>query len=365
MSGGSTGGGRGVRRRRRGLWLFLGATLALAAGSVATVLFLGILGQEDPEVGTDPVEFTIPSGASFRAISDTLRERGLIRSASAFTIFARLTGADTEVRSGPYALRPGTSWGQILRHLTEGRVLTESLVIPEGFRLAQMAPRIAEITQLSPDSVLQTLTEDTMAKAWGVPGPGLEGYLFPDTYRLARGAPLAEVLEAMVQRYKAFWTPERVSRRTALELSERELVTLASIIQAEARLIGEMPTISSVYHNRLGRGQLLQADPTVLYALGGYRERLLFAAMDSVADHPYNTYTHPGLPPGPIGSPGQEALEAALYPADTGFFYFVARPDGTHVFSETLAEHNRAVARLRTEWDRYRRESRESGKDGE
>lgn len=353
-----------MRKTSRGLWLLMGSTLSLAAVGAVVVLSLGILGSGNPRSGSDPVEFTVPSGASFRAVADTLRGRGLIRSASAFTLFARLTGSDTEVRSGPYALRPGTSWGNILRHLTEGRVLTESLVIPEGFRLSQMAPRIAEITELQPDSVLAVLSEDTMAERWGVPGPNLEGYLFPDTYRLARGAPLTEVLEAMTRRYRAFWTPERSARRADLGLSEREAVTLASIIQAEARVTGEMPTISSVYHNRLGRGQLLQADPTVLYALGGYRERLLFAAMDSVADHPYNTYTHPGLPPGPIGSPGREALEAALHPADTDFLYFVARTDGTHVFSATLEEHNRAVAALRSEWERYRRESRDSGGEG-
>jgi UPF0755 protein len=117
-----------------------------------------------------------------------------------------------------------------------------------------------------------------------------------------------------------------------------------------------MPIIASVYHNRLARGQALQADPTVLYALGGPRARLLYAAMDSVADHPYNTYTHPGLPPGPIGSPGLAAVDATLSPAETDFFYFVAHPDGTHIFSRTLTEHNRAVAETRREWDRLRRE---------
>ncbi len=277
-------------------------------------------------------------------------------SASLFTLYARLTGSDTEVRAGPYALRPGLSWSDILTHLTEGRVLTETLTIPEGFRLAQIAGRLAGITELDPDTILATLTADSAHVRWDVPGPGLEGYLFPDTYRLARGAPLSAVLEAMIQRYRGFWTPERVARLESLGLSERELVTLASIVQAEARVEEEMPLIASVYHNRLERGQLLQADPTVLYALGGHRDRLLYAAMDSVAEHPYNTYTHPGLPPGPIGAPGVEALEATLNPADTDFFYFVAHPDGHHVFSGTLAEHNRAVARLRPEWTRYRRE---------
>jgi UPF0755 protein len=134
-------------------------------------------------------------------------------------------------------------------------------------------------------------------------------------------------------------------------MTEREVTTLASIIQAEARHVEEMPRISSVYHNRLRRDHPLQADPTVLYALGGHRVRLLYAALDSVAEHPYNTYRHPGLPPGPIAAPGEAALVAALHPADTDFFFFVARPDGSHVFTRSLSEHNEAKARARREWD--------------
>ena len=134
-------------------------------------------------------------------------------------------------------------------------------------------------------------------------------------------------------------------------MSEGELVTLASIIQAEARQVAEMPTISAVYHNRLRQGYLLQADPTVQYALGVRRERLLFAAIDSVADHPYNTYTQRGLPPGPIAAPGEAALSAALYPTDEPYLYFVARPDGSHVFTRSLEEHNRARVAARREWD--------------
>ena len=341
--------------------LALGPFLLLLVTGILLIQSLQIFGTGDDGPVAPPVSFEIPPGATFREVARILEREGLVRSSTAFTLFARISGLDRAVRSGPYALRPGTAWSEILRHLTQGRVLTETLTIPEGFRLTQMAPRIGEVTGLEPDSVLHRITADSVAERWEVPGPGLEGYLFPDTYRIARGAPLGTVLRVMVERYRLFWTPERVARRESLNMTERELVTLASIIQAEARVGEEMPLISSVYHNRLERGQLLQADPTVLYALGGYRPRLLYAAMDSVADHPYNTSPQPGLPPGPIGAPGEEALQAALYPAATDYFYFVARPDGTHVFSETLAEHNRAVARLRTEWERYRREQREAG----
>jgi UPF0755 protein len=327
---------------------------------LATLLVVGWVGCGGPPPGGEPVAFSVPSGASFLAVVDTLQDRGLVGRPRLFRAYARFRGADRQVRSGPYAILPGTSWSDILTVLTEGRVLTEQLTIPEGFRLTQIVPRVAEITTLDPDTILARLTGDSLEVRWNVPGPGLEGYLFPESYHFARGVPLDEVVEAMVMGYQGFWTSDRVARRETLGMTERELVTLASIVQAEARATWEMPIIASVYHNRLARGQRLQADPTVLYALGGYRPRLLFAAMDSVAGHPYNTYTQPGLPPGPINSPGMEALSAALYPEETDFLYFVARTDGTHIFSTTLAEHNQAVAQMRPEWERYRQEEAET-----
>ncbi len=330
--------------------------------ALGVVLLIGGLGlnalvhgpkdaQEEP-----PVTVSVPAGATFNEVVDTLEAYGLVRKPSLFRLYARLKRSDREVRAGPYAFPRPSSWARLLRDLTEGRVLTQTLTIPEGFTLKQMAPRIASITGIPEDSVLVRLTGPSLEEEWGVPGPGLEGYLFPDSYYLAEGVPVQEVLTAMVARYQAVWTPERIAARDALGMTEKEVVTLASIVQAEARLREEMPTISSVYHNRLARGHLLQADPTVLYALGGPRARLLYAAMDSVAEHPYNTYTHVGLPPGPIGAPGLAAIEATLSPADTNFFYFVAHPDGSHIFSRTLSEHNRAVAESRRLWDRLRRE---------
>ena len=322
------------------------------------VLTLGSLfgGCSGPSADSPPAEITIPAGAAFHEVVDTLRDRGIVLRPRLFRAYARLKGLDREVRAGNYAFPQPSPWSRILRDLTEGRVLTEDLTIPEGFTLAQIAPRLASITGMDPDSVLAEITAESAEEEWGVPGPGLEGYLFPDTYRFAPGVPLREVLATLVGRYHQVWTPERIALRESQGLSERELMTLASIVQSEARVQTEMPTISSVYHNRLDQNHLLQADPTVLYALGGNRARLLFAAMDSVADHPYNTYTHVGLPPGPIGSPGLAAIDATLSPANTDYFYFVAHPDGSHVFSITLAEHNRAVAETRRERDRLNRE---------
>ena len=282
----STLGKPGGRVRKMPRWTSR-SLLSLAVLLLFLIIAWVVSSGPPPDGQTET--FTVPSGASFGSVVDTLHQRGFVGHPSLFRTYARLKGADRRIRSGPYALVPGTPWSEILTTLTEGRVLTETMTIPEGFRLSQMAPRIAAITNLDPDTILARLTNDDMDLRWEVPGPGLEGYLFPDSYRFAQGVPLTTVTQAMVARYHAFWTPERVARRDTLGLTEGEVVTLASIIQAEARAREEMPRISAVYHNRLDRGQLLQADPTVLYALGGYRPRLLYAAMDSVADHPYNT----------------------------------------------------------------------------
>lgn len=333
-------GGSGIERMR--LRLLQGMLFGLVAAGA------GACGGE-PDPGEEPVMVTVPVGASFRSISDTLAARGLVSHPDLFNLYARIRRADRGVRAGNYAFRPGSSWAVLLDDLVTGRVITLSVTIPEGFTLTQMAPRLSTVTGESAEAILARMQEDSAYVRMELPGPGLEGYLFPDTYRFAEGSPVDRVLDAMVRRYRAAWTPARRARLAELGMSERELVTLASIIQAEARKVDEMPTISAVYHNRLRLGWPLQADPTVLYALGGHRPRLLYAAIDSVANNPYNTYTNPGLPPGAIGAPGEAALEAALFPLDVDYLFFVARPDGSHIFTRTLAEHNRARETSRRE----------------
>jgi len=293
-----------------------------------------------------PISVTVPPGATLAQVTDSLSARGIIRGGALFELYARARRADRKIKAGHYVLETNGSWASTLGRITRGEVVTEPMTIPEGFTLAQMAPRIAEATGVSLDSVEAVLAVPDLDSELAVPGPGVEGYLFPDTYFFASGVPVRAVLEAMTERYQAVWTPERRSRLDELDMSEREIVTLASIVQAEARRLEEMPRISGVYHNRLQLGWLLEADPTVLYALGGYRARLLYAAIDSVADNPYNTYRQGGLPPGPIGAPGEAAIDAALNPRDD-YLFFVARPNGSHVFTRSLAEHNQARADIR------------------
>lgn len=292
----------------------------------------------------EPVRVVIPSGATLSDVADSLAAREVIDFPFLFRVYARARRAERKLKAGTYDLETGTSWRAALRSVTRGEVVTVPVTIPEGFRLTQLAERISEVTAEPVEGVLAILQGSAGVDDLGLPGPGLEGYLFPDTYRFAMGVPVSAVVDAMARRYRDVWTPERLERLQASGLSEREVVTLASIVQAEARRAEEMPRIAGVYRNRLRAGWLLQADPTVLYALGGYRERLLYAAIDSVQDSPYNTYTQPGLPPGPIGSPGELAIDAALSPEEHDFMYFVAWPDGSHVFTRSLAEHEAARA---------------------
>lgn len=333
----------------RRIWLFAALLLTAQACSGPT---------------GEPVEFQVPQGATFAQVTDTLAARGIVRWPTLFGVYGRIKGADASIKAGRYALAPGTGWGDVLAVLTSGRVVTVPMVVPEGFTLAQIAPRIADLTGLDADSVRERLAAPGADTAMGVPGPGLEGYLFPDTYRFAAGVGMDAVVAAMVDRYEQVWTAERRRQLDSLGLTERQAVTLASIVQAEARHVEEMPRIASVYLNRLRLGMLLQADPTVLYALGGPRPRLLFAAIDSVAGNPYNTYTQPGLPPGPIGAPGEAAIDATLHPAGEPYLYFVAQPDGTHRFSRTLTEHNRAVAETRRAQAQARAQARAKDTSG-
>lgn len=312
---------------------------AAALGLIAVAAVVFALGVDRPG---EPVLIEIPAGATSPQIAALLEANGVVGSARLFQVYVRLRGDDRSLKAGTYALETRSSMADALRRLTRGEVETVAVTIPEGFQIIDMAGRLAEITGLDSASVVAYLRSDSLVERLGVPGPTVEGYLFPDTYRFARGVPIHVVALTMVERYRAVWTPERLARLEGTGMTEREVVTLASIVQTEARQVAEMPRIAGVYHNRLREDWLLQADPTVLYALGGYRARLLYAAIDSVQDNPYNTYSNRGLPPGPIASPGERAIDATLSPEEHEYMFFVAQPDGFHSFSRTLGEHNTA-----------------------
>ncbi|HET9440016.1 MAG TPA: endolytic transglycosylase MltG [Longimicrobiales bacterium] len=312
------------------------------------LLLIALLAACGSGAGTgERLPVQVPPGAGFAQITDTLEQRGIIKYAPLFRAYARLKKADARVRPGTYGLRKGQSWDSILDDFREGRVMTAKVVVPEGFSVDKIAKRIADVSKRDSTKILDLLTSDSVAKRYGVPGPTLEGYLYPATYDFPIGVHPDTVIARMVGVYKRNWTPARQARADSMKLSEREVITLASIVEKEAKRAQEMATISSVYHNRLRIKYPLQADPTVQYALGSHRARLLYRDIEAARNNPYNTYVIRGLPPGPIGSPSARAIDATLYPAQTKYLYFVARPDGSHIFTNSLAEHNRAKAAVR------------------
>jgi UPF0755 protein len=314
-----------------------------------SLVLLGAVGCGGSPHGP-PVRFTVPRSAGLSAAADSMAARGIIPSAGRFKAYARLHRAERRIQPGIYEIRQGTSFDEVLRKLTTGDVVKARLVIPEGWTIHQIAPRLAAAAGVPADSVLAHLADPAAARRAGVPGPTFEGYLYPATYVFPQGTSADRIIAQLVDRYRKAWTPEMRRQLSASGMTERDVVALASIVEAEAKVWAERPTIASVYRNRLRRRMRLQADPTVQYALGERRTaRLLYRDIAAVAGDPYNTYRHDGLPPGPIGNPSQGAIQAALNPAPGDYLYFVARPNGTHVFTRSLAEHNAAKRASRAE----------------
>jgi UPF0755 protein len=316
--------------------------------SLPLLLIAGVCACGGSAEGDGPVHrITVPAGASFSAVADSLESRGILDGTTWIRLYARFTGAASDIQAGTYEFREGAGYRTVLDDLTAGRIASDRLVIPEGYDIQRIAPQLAELVGRPADSLIAYMLDTATAARFGVPGPTLEGYLYPATYTVPAGAELDSILRQVVQEHLRRWTPDRQARADSAGLSHREVVALASIVEKEARVRDELPTIAAVYRNRLDIGYPLQADPTVQYALGEHQNRLLYAHIDSVADHPYNTYRRPGIPPGPIGSPSARAIDAVLDPADVNYLYFVARPDGSHVFNRHLRDHNRAKAEIR------------------
>lgn len=318
-----------VRRR-------LVAALALAC----TMLVAGC-----GESGGAPRRVVIPKGATFREATDSLASAGLIGSPRLFRLFAKLSGRDRAIKAGTYVLEPGASWGALLDDLVKGRSLVYSVTIPEGWALAQTLALVERELHVDGDSLEAAVRDTALLRRLDVPTPTVEGYLFPATYVFPAGTGARTVVEEMVRRFEQVWTDEWSRRAAEIGMSRHDVVTLASIVEKEVRHAEERPVVAAVYHNRLKRGMRLQADPTVQYALGKHVSRVLYR--DLLVESPYNTYRVAGLPPGPIAAPGEASLRATLWPAQVPFLFFVATPDGHHVFRETFREHAEAIRAIR------------------
>lgn len=287
--------------------------------------------------------FRVETGASLGEVARHLERDGLIRRAWAFEALARYRGLEAELRAGEYDLSPHLGSAEILERIAEGRVRTHRIAIPEGLTAAEIAQRLEETGLADSAEFLAAVRARELVDELGVEGETLEGYLFPETYQLARGLPAAEIARAMVAQFHVVWQ-EIAPRSEALGLSMLEAVTLASIIEKETGVPEERAEIAAVLHNRLRRGMRLATDPTVIYGIPQFDGNLRRADLED-AGNPYNTYQIEGLPPGPIANPGAASLRAAVAPADSSSLFFVSRGDGTHHFSSSYAEHAEAVDR--------------------
>lgn len=302
-------------------------------------------------------------------VVERLKEIDLIEDGKWFLTLSKLLGKDRHIHAGRYDFDKGITLYSVFNKLVKGKVTSIEVVIPEGLTMREIIQILKKEIGIESTKFIKIATDSEFIKELDIPASNLEGYLFPNTYKLYWGMDPAKLIQTMVNEFKKTFNSALSARAGArpsggtkeINFSTHEVVTLASMIEAEATNGEEREMISAVYHNRLKLGMLLQCDPTVIYALNGkpdstlpgtdrplgriFARPLLFKDLE--IDSPYNTYKYPGLPPGPICNPGKASILAALYPADVDYLYFVAKGDGTHIFSRTLDEHNRAKNKIK------------------
>jgi UPF0755 protein len=297
-----------------------------------------------------PARVVLPPGSSFGAVTDSLKAHEVISNARAFKLMARVRGVDRTAHAGVYEFPAGTTPWKALTMLSTGQKAALRFTVPEGLTIPEVATLAAEKLGIRADSFIAAARDSVSAAAvLGMQAPSFEGFLRPETYLVPADINARELVRVMAEGFKAEWKPGWNARLDSLRMNRLQLITLASIVEGEARADNERETIAGVYHNRLRIGMALQADPTVQYAImlkRGRRKSRLFIR-DYGFPSPYNTYLHPGLPPGPVNSPSRRSIEATLYPAAVKYLYFVAGPDGRHVFSRTYNEHLRAIRKIR------------------
>lgn len=314
--------------------------LALTAVGVRTYLQSDVAGLTGTDIGPSTIVYIKPK-TKVQEIAQTLREAGVIQSRWVFLTLAYLQGSLTRLQAGEYEFAREMSILEILQKLEAGRVITHQVTIPEGFTAQDIARLLAGERLVDADRFIILVRDPKFVESLGVPGNTLEGYLFPDTYRLTRGLGEEEILRVMVARFRQTVPRDIEDQAQRLGLDVHSVVTLASLIEKEAKLDRERPLVAAVFHNRLRRNMPLQSDPTAVYGAVGPRHRI--TSLDLRRRTPYNTYLKAGLPPGPIANPGLASLKAALNPARVNFLYFVAKNDGSHFFSWTLEQHVQAV----------------------
>ncbi|HHU52262.1 MAG TPA: endolytic transglycosylase MltG [Firmicutes bacterium] len=341
-----------VVKGRSRLVFFMEPLLVLAfiffTGQVAWVFF-GVQAQNRSE---EKVFLSIPLGSSLTQVARLLEEEGLINNSRSFIWYVYLFGKENRIKAGHYLLEPRLSFAELLRELEKGRPIIHRVTIPEGLRADEITELLAKKGLIDPE-VFTDLLEDEEFLASILPpelvtGSG-EGFLFPDTYEFIEGMTEKEVLSTLLRRFRQVWSEltadgDGQSFKDGQGLSPYKSVILASIVEAEAKVESDRPIIAGVFINRIKKRYPLQSCATVQYALGERKPRLLYKDLE--IDSPYNTYKNYGLPPGPICNPGRASLAAAIKPTETNYLYFVAKPDGSHIFSRSYREHLNAQRSL-------------------
>jgi UPF0755 protein len=285
-------------------------------------------------------EVEIPEGSSYAKGIDILLDNGILNNKFALLLLGKITGSEKLLKPGYYYLSSSMSPLQIFDDLIEGKTIQYSVTIPEGSTLKDIKKRLVDLKLMDDDGWQLAYDEDFLSSL-NINAPTIEGYLYPDTYSFSKGTAPEIIFKIMVQRLREIYNEPLRARAKELNMTENDVLTLASIIEKEAVFDSERPLISAVYHNRLKKNMKLQADPTVLYGVKRRWKRIRYK--DLKRSTPYNTYVIKGLPPGPIASPGEKSIRAALYPADVTYMFFVSKNDGTHYFSSSGEEHVKAV----------------------
>lgn len=299
---------------------------------------------------------TIPRGASFRSAVDSLVSSGAIRNEWSFQVAGRLMGYTKTIRTGKYLFVSGLSNLDILRDIHEGSSrLIIPVTIPEGWRIEQIARRYKHEIGIDTEKFLELCHDSVFIHDQGIEEKSLEGYLMPETYAFYWQTDEHEILERMLEGFKHFYDDTLLERQRGMKASQQEILTLASIVEAESSMEDERPLIAGVYWNRLKKRMRLEADPTVQYALGECRK---MNYKDLKFNSPYNTYQRYGLPPGPINNPGKSSIRAALFPQQHNYIYFVATGLGGHHFASKFSDHQRNVIK----YHRTRRQLRRASK---
>jgi len=316
----------------------------LVVVAISALLFAGFLlayVSSIPQGGQGPAEVRVEQGESFAAVVRKLRQQKVIGNERLFSLWARFSGVEKKIHWGLYRFDAPLPPREVLDRMIMGKGVFQSVTIPEGFTVKEIADLLANLQIADKDKFLAEAANPELLASVGLQDKGIEGYLFPNTYHFTPGTPARDVIMAMAEQFRRFSVPLLEQRSEAVQLSPHEIITLASIIEKETGVEAERPIVSAVFYNRLQRHMPLQSDPTVIYGLKDFNGNL--TKKDLHDANPYNTYRIPGLPPGPICNPSLSSIKAALHPAGVPFLYFVSKNDGTHLFSETFEAHNQAV----------------------